>query len=62
MSMCIAFHALVILYTVHTLSILYVYDLFHILLSVSQTYGSAVCMYVRMYVCVYERAVHIDSN
>jgi hypothetical protein len=60
--MCIAFHTLVILYTVHTLYILYVYDLFHILLSVSQTYGSIVCVYVCMYVCIYEHAVHRDSN
>ena len=48
--MCIAVHTLVILYTVHTLCILYVYNLFHILLSVSQTYGSIVCVCV--YVCM----------
>jgi len=28
----------------------YVYDLFHILLSISQTYGSIMCVYVCMYV------------
>jgi len=60
--MCIAFHTLVILYAVHTLCILYVYDLFHILLSVSQTYGSIVCVYVCMCLYIYEHAVHSDSN
>jgi hypothetical protein len=56
--MCIAFHTVVILYTVHTLCILYVYDLFYILLSVAQTYGSIIYIYL----CIYEHAVYSDSN
>ena len=51
--MCIAFCTLVILYTVHTLCILYVYDLFHILLSVLQTYGSIVCVCIYVFLYVY---------
>jgi len=35
------------------LYVLYLYDLFHILLLPLQTYGSVECMYVCKYVCVY---------
>jgi hypothetical protein len=45
--MFIVFCTLIILYTLLTLCISYVYDLFHILLSFWQTYGSMECMYVQ---------------
>jgi hypothetical protein len=35
------------------LYVLYLYDLFHILLLQLQTYGSMECTYVRIYVCMY---------
>jgi hypothetical protein len=35
------------------LHVLYLYDLFHILLLPLQIYGSMECTYVRMYVCTY---------
>ena len=42
----------VIFYTVN-LYTLYIYDFFHILLSVWHTYGSMECMYVCMHVYMY---------
>jgi len=43
---------IIFLYTKRTLYIMYLYDLFHILLSFLQTYGSRECVYIYVCVCV----------